>query len=78
MIHRHKITQWVENRQKIAFEFWHFIPIFVLLKDTCLVSLFGCKFQVFKKLTKIDYFGIFIELLSTQNVTVARFARKVV
>ena len=31
----------------------------------------------FQKLAKIDHFGIFNELLSTQNVNVARFARNV-
>ena len=28
--------------QNVAFEFWHFPPIFVLLKLTCLVTLFDC------------------------------------
>ena len=44
---------------------WHFSSIFVLLKLTCLVTLFDRKFQVFKKSPK---FTIFNELLSTQNV----------
>ena len=52
-------------------------PIFVLLKLTCLVTLFDRKFQVFKKSPKLTIFGIFNELLSTQNVNVARFARNV-
>mgnify|MGYP006975815893 CR=1 FL=1 len=37
--------------QNVAFEFltfWHFPPIFVLLKLTCLVTLFDRKLQVFK------------------------------
>ena len=34
--------------QNVAFKFWHFSPIFVLLKLTCLVTLFDCKLQFFK------------------------------
>ena len=34
--------------QNVAFEFWHFPPIFVLLKLTCLVTLFDRKLQFFK------------------------------
>ena len=37
--------------QNVAFEFlefWHFPPIFFLLKLTCLVTLFDRKLQVFK------------------------------
>ena len=56
--------------------FWHFPPIFVLLKVTCLVTLFDRKLQVFKNSPKLTIFGIFHELLSTQNINVARFARK--
>ena len=59
------------------FEFWHFPPIFVLLKLTCLVTLFDRKLQVFKNSLKWTIFGIFNEFLSTQNVKVARFARNV-
>ena len=59
------------------FEFWHFSLIFVVLKVTCLVTLFSRKLQVFKKSPKLTIFGIFNELLSTQNVNVARFARNV-
>ena len=40
---------------------------------TCLVTLFDLKIQVFLN----TIFGIFNELLSTQNVNVARFARNV-
>ena len=32
---------------------------------------------VFQKLVKMHHFGIFYELLSTQNVNIARFARNV-
>ena len=48
-----KITQYV------AFEFWHFLPIFVLLKLTCLVTLFDRKLQVFKNSPNWTIFGIF-------------------
>ena len=53
--------------------------IFLLLKltSTCLVTLFDCKLQVFKNGQKCNTFGIFNELLSTQNVIVARFARNI-
>ena len=57
--------------------FWHFPPIFVLLKLPCLVTLFDCKFQVFKNSPKWTIFGIFNYLLFSQNVTLARFARNV-
>ena len=56
---------------------WHFPPIFVQLKLTCLVTLFDRKLQVFKNSPKLTIFGIFNELLSTQNVNVARYARNV-
>ena len=52
-------------------------PIFDLLKLTCLVTLFDHKLQVFKNSPNWTIFGIFDELLSTQNVNVARFARNV-
>ena len=55
-----------------------FFPlIFAQLKVTCLVTLFDRKLQVFKNSPKWTIFGIFNELLSTQNVNVARFARNV-
>ena len=60
-----------------VYQTWHFSSIFVLLKLTCLVTLFDCKIQVFKNSPKLTIFGIFNELLSTQNVNVARFARNV-
>ena len=59
-------------------EFWHFPPIFVLLKLTCLVTLPDRKLQVFKYSPKWTIFGIFNLLLSIQNVNVAGFARNVV
>ena len=83
----HKITCFIEAifilalpkkcskiTQNVAFEVWHFPPIFVLLKLTCLVTLFDRKLQVFKNSPKWTIFGIFNSLLSTQNVDVARFA----
>ena len=51
------------------FHFWHFPPIFVLLKVTCLVTLFDRKFQGFKNSPKLTIFDIFNQLLSTQNVS---------
>ena len=63
--------------QNVAFELWHFPPIFFLLKVTCLVTLFDCKLQVFKNSPKWTIFAIFNQLFSTQNVNVARFARNV-
>ena len=36
-----------------------FLPIFVLFKLTCLVTLFDRKLQAFKKLAKLTLFGIF-------------------
>ena len=50
---------------------------FVLLKLTCLVTLFGRKLWVFKNSPKWTIFDIFNQLLSIQNVNVARFARNV-
>ena len=46
---------------------------FVLLKMTCLVTLFDSKHQIFKYSSKLPIFGLFYELLFTVNV--ARFAR---
>ena len=73
-------TYCLKITQNVVFEllqFWHFSPIFVLLKLTCLVTLFVFKLKVFKNSPKLTIFGIFIELLSTQNVNVVRFARYV-
>ena len=70
-------SQCLKITQNVAFEFWHFPPIFDLLKLTCLVTLFDRKLQVFKNSPKWTIFGIFNQLLSTQNVNVARFARNV-
>ena len=59
--------------ENCSFEFLNFRPIFVILKSTYLVTLFNRKLQF----AKLIIFGIFYELLSTQNVNVARFARNV-
>ena len=45
--------------QNVPFEFWHFPPIFILLKLTFLVTLFDRKLQVFKNSPKWTIFGIF-------------------
>ena len=54
--------------------FHQFLSYFKL---TCLVTLFDRKLQVFKNSPKWTILGIFNQLLSTQNVNVARFARNV-
>ena len=41
-----------------------------------MVTLFDRKLQIPKNAPKWTIFGIFNELLSTQNVNLARFARK--
>ena len=52
-------SHWLKIPQNIAFEFWHFPPILVLLKLTCLETLFERQLQVFKNLTKMDIFWHF-------------------
>ena len=59
------------------FQFWHFPPIFVLLKLTYLVTLFARKLQAFKNSPKLTFLVIFSSLLYSQNVNVARFTRNV-
>ena len=44
--------------QNVAFEFWHFPPIFALLKLICLVILFDRKLQIFKNSPNWAIFGI--------------------
>ena len=51
--------------------------LFVQVKVTCLVSLFYHKLQVFKNSLNGPYFGIFNQLLSTQNINVARITGNV-
>ena len=67
--------QYIKSSSNIAFR--HFPPIFVLSKLTCLVTLFDRKLLVLKNSPKWTIFGIFNQLLSTQNVNIARFARNV-
>ena len=63
--------------QNVAFEFWHFPPIFGLFKTDLSGNTVWPQASGFQKLAKIDHFGHFKQLLSTQNVNVARFARSV-
>ena len=74
---RHNVWQSLKMSHMIFLILAFSTNFFVLLELTCLVTLFNQKFQVFKKSPSSPIFGIFIELLSTQNVKVARFARKV-
>ena len=41
LIEWHTHSQCLKITQNVAFEFWNFAPIFVLLKLTCLITLFG-------------------------------------
>ena len=60
-------TQATSSQQHIVWKspkmshlnFWHFPPIFVLLKLTCLVTLFDRKLQIFKNSPKWTILGIF-------------------
>mgnify|MGYP006863930545 CR=1 FL=1 len=70
-------TRCLKITQNVAFEFWYFSPIFVLLKLTCMVTLFDRKLQIPKNAPKWTIFGISNWLSSTQNVNVAHFARNV-
>ena len=49
--------QCLKITQNVAFEFWHFPPIFVQLKLTCLVTLFDRKFS---KTRQIEHFWAFL------------------
>ena len=51
-------TQCLKITQNVAFEFWHFSPIFALLKLTYLVTLFDRKLQFFKN-SQIEHFWHF-------------------
>ena len=53
------IAHCLKITQNVAIEFWNFPPIFVLLKLTCLVTLFDRKLQVFKNSPKWTILGIF-------------------
>ena len=52
----------------LTFSILAFSPFFVLLKLTCLVTLFDGKLHVFKNSLTLTVFGIFNELLYTQNM----------
>ena len=60
-LQNHSVTLF-ENHPKCRiwiFQFWHFSSIFVLLKLTCLVTLFDRKLQVFKNPPKLTIFWHF-------------------
>ena len=66
-------SQCLKITQNVEFEFLNFgifHQLFVLLKLTCLVTLFDRKLQVFRNSPKLAIFAIFHELLFTQNVNV--------
>ena len=66
-------TQCLKITQNVRFEFTlAFSPIFVLLKLTCLVTLFDLKLQIFQNSSEWTTFGIFNEFLYFQNVNIAR------
>ena len=53
----------LENYKKCRisiFEFWHFPPIFVVMKLTCLVTSFDRKLQIFKNSSKWTFLALFI------------------
>ena len=70
-----------ENRSKcrtLYFPILEFSTNFCPIKSDLsgyTIWLQECKLQVFKKSPKLTIFGIFDQLLSTQRVNVARFAR---
>ena len=67
-------SQCLKTTQNVAFlilHFWHFPPIFVILKMTCLVTLFDRKLQVLKNSPKLTIFGFLM------NFCPLHFARNV-
>ena len=67
-----------ENHPKCSiFEFWHFSPIFVLLKSDLSGTNVWLQASDSKSRQIGPLTGIFNELLCTKNVKVARFARNV-
>ena len=68
-------AQCLKITQNVAFEFLNFGIFHQFL--SCLVTLFDRKLQVFKNSPKWTIFVIFNQLLSVQNVNIARFARNV-
>ena len=61
--------------KNVAFEFFNFGIFRQFL--TCLVTLFDHKHQAFTNSPKRTNFGIFNELLATQNVNVAHLDRNI-
>ena len=68
----HKLFENYSKCRIWILEFWHFPPIFVLLKVTCLAIVFDRKLQIFKNSPKWTIIGIFNQLSSIQNVSIAR------
>ena len=64
-----------ENHSKCRIRNLAFFTNFVFIKLTCLVTLFERKFQVLKNSPNWPFFFISNELLSTQYLNVACFAR---
>ena len=60
MLWRTETPHCLKITQNVAFEFWHFPPIFVLLKVTCLVTLFDRKLQVCKNLLNWPFLAFLI------------------
>ena len=74
------LPQCLKTTQNVAFlilHFWHFLPIFVTLKMTCLVTLIDHKLLVFQKVAKLTIFGIFNWFCPLRIVNLACFARNV-
>ena len=67
----YKATPLFRPRTHVLLEFWHIPPIFVQIRLECLVILFDRNLQL------AIFFSIFNELMFTQYVNVARFARNV-
>ena len=51
-----------------GFLFWHFSLIFVLLKLTCLVTLFDRKLQVFQKLAKMTFLAFLMNFVHLYRI----------
>ena len=74
---RRHSAQCLKITQNVAFQFWHFSTNFWPIKTDMSGNSVWPKASDFQKLVKLTIFGIFDDLLSTQNVNVARFARNV-
>ena len=69
-------AQYLKIAQNVAFELFNF-GIFHQIKNDLSGNTVWLQSSGFQKLAKLAIFGIFNELLSTQNGNVARFARNV-